>query len=125
MVCKCEPIESLTYETITYKKYLEILKLLDEFEKKDILELYAGDSYLNDVEYHITEEDRYTINYYYRCKNCGKIFYLGFCCRGGFVFKIDEYPKEYAKTIEDVDFERTMSEKEKLGVRFNNMQRNR
>lgn len=121
MKCKCEPVVKLLNEEVNHTNYLNALILLNEFEEKGILELYAGDSYLDEVELHWKSEDRYTINHYYRCKKCQRLFYVGFCCRGGYVFRVEEYP--YKLALENINFEHIMEGKEQLGVRFNNKQR--
>ncbi len=121
--CQCDVVVELINNENTYAKYLEYIKRLDEMENVGILELYAGDSYLDDIQEHCKKEDRYTINHYYRCKRCKKVFFIGFCCRGGFIFKVKEFPINHIKSLEDIDFEHIMGDKEKIGVRFNNKRR--
>ena len=121
--CQCDVIMDLISNGSIYGKYFEYIKALNEMEINGVLELYAGDSYLNDIQEHCEKEDRYTISHYYRCKRCDRIFFIGFCCRGGFKFEVEEFPKSYAKSIENINFEQIMDGKEKLGVRFNNKQR--
>ncbi len=121
--CQCDAIVNLISNGSIYEKYAEYIKILNEMEEDRVIELYAGDSYLNDIQEHCKKEDRYSISHYYRCKRCKRVFFIGICFRGSFIFKVDEFPKSYARTIEDINFEKTMNGKEKLGVRFNNKQR--
>ncbi|MDZ7548364.1 hypothetical protein [Clostridium perfringens] len=86
-------------------------------EKQEIIELYAGDSYIKDVALHCEKEDRYTMRHYYRCKKSDKVFYIGFYCRGGYIFKVDDID------LKSIDFAHIMSGKEQLGSYFNNSER--
>lgn len=115
--CQCIVVEEMINNPDEHGKYLENIKKLDDWENKGLIELYAGDSYLNDIKIHCNREDRYTINHYYRCKKCGKVFFIGFCCRGGYIFKVADCD------LESIDFDHIMGENEKLGVRFNNEKR--
>ena len=121
--CQCDVIVELIDNGCDYGKYIEYINILNEMENNEVLELYAGDSYLNDIQEHCEKEDRYSISHYYRCRRCNRVFFIGFCCRGGFIFEVDKYPKSYAKSIENINFESIMDGKEKLGVRFYNNQR--
>lgn len=129
--CKCSCVTELitdTKELLTSnlkgceQYYKNVLKL-NEWEEAGILELYAGDSYINDIPEHYANEDRYTINHYYRCKTCGRVYFIGFCCRGSLIFKAEEFPTKHHNSVEDIDFEHIMTGKEMLGVRFNNKKR--
>lgn len=66
------------------------------------------------IQTNAEKEDRYTISHYYRCKKCSNVFFIGFCCRGGYIFKVDDC------NLEKINFESMMSGKELLGVRFHN-----
>ncbi|MHB8063933.1 MAG: hypothetical protein ACYDG2_15105 [Ruminiclostridium sp.] len=91
--------------------YLGNLYKLDALVKQDILELYAGDSPIEDVHIHYEKEYRYTIHHYFKCKNCGNYFFIGFCCRGGFIF-------EEKNNIKNINFNIIFDGKDKLGTYF-------
>jgi len=121
--CKCNCVDNIINNPDTHGLYSENIKKLNQWEEDGILELYAGDSYLDKVIEHARSEDRGSISHYYRCKTCGEIFFIGFYCRGGYNFRVDKYPKDYAKTIDDIDFEYIMSGNEQIGTRFKNSKR--
>lgn len=117
--CKCKVVEELIKNPVECGKYFENIKKLDAWEKQGIIELYAGDSYLDDIPIHCEKEDRYTISHYYRCKKCKKVFFIGFCCRGGYIFKVSDC------NLKEIQFEHTMSGKEQIGIYFQNEKRYR
>lgn len=121
--CNCNCVDQLISDPNKRGKYFENIVKLNQWEEDKILELYAGDSYLDKIPEHCEKEDRYTISHYYRCKKCGRVFFIGFSCRGGFIFKVEEFPKSYAKSLNDINFEHIMEGKEKIGIRFNNSKR--
>lgn len=43
-------------------------------------ELYAGDCPMDEIEHNL--DIMYTMRHYVRCRNCGRIFFIGFCVRG-------------------------------------------
>ncbi|HEX9059049.1 MAG TPA: hypothetical protein VF941_02625 [Clostridia bacterium] len=90
--------------------YIGNLYELDALEKQGILELYAGNSPIEDVRMHCEREDRYTISHYFKCKSCGKTFHIGFCCRGGYLFKEAD--------VENIDFDNIFNGTDKLGTYF-------
>ena len=64
-----------------YNDYQSAYRVLRRMCINNEMEFVAGDCPLEDIEKHIELEDLYTISHYFRCK-CGKIFFVGFCCRG-------------------------------------------
>jgi len=110
-VCnQCEIVKEMI-EGPNQGDYIGNLFELDVLVNKDVLELYAGDSPIEDVREHCEKEDRYTINHYFKCKKCGKYFFIGFCCRGGYIFR-------EKINIENIDFNHIYDGKDKLGTYF-------
>jgi hypothetical protein len=116
VVCQCMVVENMINGE-SHGDYIANINRLNDLEKQEIIELYAGDSYIKDVALHCEKEDRYTISHYYRCKKCDKVFFIGFCCRGGYIFKVDDID------LNSIDFAHIMSGKEQLGSYFNNSER--
>ena len=110
--CQCDIVIQMI-EGPLHGDYVGNLYKMDELEKQGILELYAGDTPIEDVKRHLKIEDRYTITHYYKCQKCGKTFFIGFCCRGSYIFKVRE------DSIDNVDFNDIFDGKDKLGTYFN------
>ena len=109
--CQCNVVTKMINGSY-HGDYIGNLYRLNELEKQGILELYAGDSPIDDVRMHVEKEDRYTISHYYKCTVCKNIFHIGFCCRGGYNFKVIDYD------ITKTDFNHIFSGKDKLGTYF-------
>lgn len=63
------------------------IKAIEEMEKKNVISLYAGDCFTNEIINHLEQEVHYTIQNYYQCNYCKVFFYIGFCVRGLPVYK--------------------------------------
>lgn len=78
------------------KDYFWAFQTLRERMMLGTLEYLAGNCPPEDIEKHIDKEDLYTMRHYFRC-SCGKIFFIGYCCRGMPLGQIvDELPANLA-----------------------------
>lgn len=71
-----------------FKDYKLVYETLRSATQLNILEFIAGDCPLHDIENHMALEDLYTMCHYFKCNKCGRIFFIGFCCRGMPIGKI-------------------------------------
>lgn len=69
--------------------------------KQGRIELYAGDCPIDEVEKNLIDEEHYTIQHYFKCRNCNQYFYIGACVRGMPVFKIVD-------NIKTIDFNKML-----------------
>ncbi len=109
--CKCSEVKEMINSF--NGDYMGNLYKLDALAEQGTLDLYAGDSPIGDVRLHCEKEDRYTINHYFKCNSCGDFYFIGFCCRGGYVFK-------QAIDMANLDFNHLFEGKDKLGTYFKN-----
>ena len=72
-----------------------IHSLLSVLVKRKQLEIYAGDCPFDDMLEVLEEEKHYTVCFYLRCSECGKIYFFGACIRGTPIYKyIEDIKKE-------------------------------
>lgn len=72
-----------------------IHNLLSVLVKRNRLEIYAGDCPFDDMMKVLYAEERYTVRFYLRCPECGKIYLFGACIRGNAIYKcVEDISKE-------------------------------
>lgn len=97
----CGPIATQMKETSSnsYRQYDLILQILMELERQGVMELFAGDCLLKDVDTVLGSEQHYTVCQYMRCRSCGAIYFIGACIRGAPVYrKVENLQKENLDT---------------------------
>lgn len=62
--------------------YPPLYAMLSEMLKERRLELYAGDCSFDRMTEVLEKETHYTVCFYLRCSECGKIYFFGACVRG-------------------------------------------
>lgn len=62
--------------------YPPLYAMLSEMLKQRRLELYAGDCSFDRMTEVLEKETLYTVCFYLRCSECGKIYFFGACVRG-------------------------------------------
>lgn len=67
--------------------YAPTLQMVMEMEQSKVIELFAGDCPLEDVDEVLYAEQHYTVCHYLRCKACGAIYFVGACIRGKPVYR--------------------------------------
>lgn len=65
-----------------FADYSWAYKTLRERVSDGSFELFAGDCPMDDIERQIELEAHFAMEHYVKCKGCGKIFMIGYCCRG-------------------------------------------
>lgn len=90
MCNRCSSIKSMleTAADDPHANYKPVLSFLIEALNNNVIELYAGDSRLNEAPDILKEEMHYTVCQYLRCKDCGQLFFIGACIRGTPVYKL-------------------------------------
>ena len=79
-----------------HTNYKPTIMFLDGMEKNEVIELYAGDCQLSDTLSVLYEEKHYTVCHYLKCRECGKVFFIGACIRGTPIYKkIDDIDREH------------------------------
>lgn len=73
-----------------------VFLMLRHFERYGRIELYAGDCTTKEFVEREDWEDHFTWCFYFRCKTCGKYFFIGMCIRGTPGFRIQD-------TVTDTD----------------------
>jgi len=69
--------------------------LLSVLVENSRLEIYAGDCVFDDMLEVLCKEEHYTVSFYLRCSQCGKIYFFGACIRGTPIYKyIKDIKKE-------------------------------
>ena len=71
----------------SYRQYDLILQILMELERKGVVELFAGDCPLEDIDTVLGAEQQYTVCQYMRCRSCGAIYFIGSCIHGSPVYR--------------------------------------
>lgn len=62
--------------------YPPLHAMLSEMLKQRRLELYAGDCSFDRMTEVLEKETHYTVCFYLRCSECGKIYFFGACVQG-------------------------------------------
>lgn len=68
--------------------------LLSTLVERKRLEIYAGDCHIKDMLDILEEDKQFTVCFYLRCPECGKIYFFGACVRGTPIYK---YIKDITK----------------------------
>ena len=71
-----------------HRNFTPTFFLLKHFEKWGDIELYAGDCTTKEFDETEDKETHYTWCFYFKCKTCGKYFFIGACIRGTPIYKI-------------------------------------
>lgn len=71
-------------------RYTDVIRLMQELEFQNLIELYAGDCPLSKASMLLEQEDHYTISHFVRCKQCGQLYFLGACIRGKPKYRVIE-----------------------------------
>lgn len=116
---KCDELQLIfdKAERNSTRYYLRAITQINAMVDQGLVELYAGDCPLADVEAILSAEEHYTICHYLRCNGCNKFFFIGICIRGCPVYKsLDELSD---KTIKKMLWGRcgTWHEKRKFGFK--------
>jgi len=90
-MCKnCYVIEGLfrAAQSNPHQNYLPVIAFITALADMKVIELFAGDCPLDEVQKHIWDEGHYTIQHYFRCPSCNEHFYVGACIRGTPIYKV-------------------------------------
>ena len=74
-------------ESNSHQNYIPTLACINVLLNQGVIELFAGDCPLEEVEKHLCDEIHYTVCHYFRCKNCSQYFFIGACVRGTPIYK--------------------------------------
>ena len=85
----CKKIKEISSKTI-----LSLIPDLIQLYDEGYLALYAGSGYVDRIMEDIKSEKYFTYDYYFRCKECDEIYYLGICIRGTPIFRKVKEPSE-------------------------------
>jgi hypothetical protein len=72
-----------------HRNFRPIFFLLKHFEEWGEIELYAGDCTTKEFDETDTET-HFTWCFYFKCKACGKYFFIGACIRGTPIYRIHD-----------------------------------
>ena len=73
--------------SISHRRYDQLLQKLIELERQGDIELYAGDCPLEDTGAVLDAEQHYTVCHYMQYRSCGALYFVGACIRGTPVFR--------------------------------------
>lgn len=81
--CSCRVVADFV-RTGDSLDFLHNVYRMEDFVSCGLIELsyVDGPDSVDDIPFHMEEEDYYTILRYYFCPKCGKRFEVGWCCRG-------------------------------------------
>lgn len=63
------------------------LNSIQKLVKENKLDLYASNCKANEIDYWINKGNHYTINTYYKCNECERYYFVGFCLYGTPIIK--------------------------------------
>lgn len=70
-----------------HRNLIPVHSLLHELIRAERLEVYAGDCPFENMPKVLSEEKHYTVCFYFKCPDCGEVYFLGACIRGTPVYK--------------------------------------
>ncbi|MBO9561525.1 MAG: hypothetical protein J7621_02080 [Niastella sp.] len=84
-----------------HMNYSPVAGMLEEMEKQERIELFAGDCLLDEIDAELEDEKHWTVCHYFRCVNCRQFIFTGLYIRGVPIFKTMD-------SLLDVDLEKML-----------------